>query len=47
MHSLRSTSGATHADLLAAGTQPVASPHAWDSVRIPTGNSFISLPHLL
>ena len=28
VHSLRSTSGATHADLLAAGAQPVTSPYA-------------------
>ena len=27
VNSLRSTSDATHADLLAAGTQPVTSPH--------------------
>ena len=28
LHSLRSTSGATCTDLLAAGTQPLTSPHA-------------------
>ena len=33
VHSPRSTSGATRADLLAAGAQPVTSPHACAEVR--------------
>ena len=35
IHSPRSTSGATLADLLAAGTQPVLSPHTVAEVRLP------------
>ena len=35
VHSLRSTSGATHADLLAAGLPPVLSPHTVAEVRLP------------
>ena len=35
VHSLRSTSGATHANLLAAGTQPVLSPRTVAEVRLP------------
>ena len=35
LHSPRSTSGATHADLLAAGTPPVLSPHTVAEVRLP------------
>ena len=35
VHSLRSTSGATLADLLAAGAQPVLSPHTVAEVRLP------------
>ena len=34
VHSLRSTSGATLADLLAAGVQPVLSPHTVSKVRL-------------
>ena len=34
VHSLRSTSSATLADLLAAGTQPVLSPHTVAEVRL-------------
>ena len=33
-HSSRSTSGATHADLLAAGVQPVTFPHACEEVGL-------------
>ena len=35
VHSLRSTSGATHADLLVPSTQPVLSPHTVAEVRLP------------
>ena len=35
VRSPRSTSGATLADLLAAGTQPVLSPHTVAEVRLP------------
>ena len=35
VHSPRSTSGATLADLLAAGAQPVLSPHTVAEVRLP------------
>ena len=35
VHSLRSTSGATLADLLVAGVQPVLSPHTVAEVRLP------------
>ena len=35
VHSLRSTSGATHADLLAASLPPVLSPHTSAEVRLP------------
>ena len=35
VRSLRSTSGATLADLLAASTQPVLSPHTVAEVRLP------------
>ena len=35
VRSLRSTSGATLADLLAAGAQPVLSPHTVAEVRLP------------
>ena len=35
VHSLRSTSGATLADLLAAGAQPVLSPPTVAEVRLP------------
>ena len=35
VHSLRSTSGATLADLLAASTQPLLSPHTVAEVRLP------------
>ena len=35
VHSLRSTSGATHADLLVAGLLPVLSPHTVAEVRLP------------
>ena len=34
VHSPRSTSGATHADLLAAGMLPVLSPHTVAEVRL-------------
>ena len=34
VHSPRSTSGATHANHLAAGTQPVTSPHACAEVGL-------------
>ena len=34
VHSLISTSGATYADLLAASTQPVTSPHACTEVGL-------------
>ena len=34
VHSLRSTSGTTHADLLAADMQPVLSPHTVAEVRL-------------
>ena len=35
VHSLRSTFGATLADLLGAGAQPVLSPHTVAEVRLP------------
>ena len=35
VHSLRSTSSATLADILAAGAQPVLSPHTVAEVRLP------------
>ena len=35
VRSLRSNSGATHADLLAAGLPPVLSPHTVTEVRLP------------
>ena len=35
VHSLRSTSGATLADFLAAGAQPILSPHIVAEVRLP------------
>ena len=35
VHSPRSTSGATHANLLAAGLLPVLSPHTVAEVRLP------------
>ena len=35
IHSLRSTSGATLAELLVAGAQPVLSPHTVAEVRLP------------
>ena len=34
VHSLRSPSGATHADFLVAGAQPVTSPHACAEVGL-------------
>ena len=34
IHSMRSTSGATRADLLAASAQPVTSPHACAEVGL-------------
>ena len=40
VHSPRFTSGATLADLLAAGAQPVTSPHACAEVGLQTLNSF-------
>ena len=42
VHSLRSTSGATLADLLAAGAQLVLSPHTVSEVRLPGGHLFVT-----
>ena len=45
VHSLRSTSGATLADLLAAGLQSVMSPHTVAEVRLP-GFELVSSEYL-
>ena len=43
VHSPRSTSGSTHADLLAAGMQPVTSPHACAEVGLGSDSNGQSL----
>ena len=42
-HSLGSTSGTTHANLLVAGAQPVTSPHACAEVRLGSNSNGQSL----